>query len=61
MQHYGQKRDEQVGVDLTNEEALAKIAPLLTQVKSEYGDAEAWLKAYYDISSDGSPTGREDK
>jgi osomolarity two-component system phosphorelay intermediate protein YPD1 len=47
MQHYGQLRDEEVKVDLTNEEALGKIERLLKQVKLEYRDAEKWLKNYY--------------
>ena len=47
MQHYGQLRDEDVGVPLTNEEALNKIESLLTQVKKEYSDAEKWLKEWY--------------
>lgn len=61
MQHYGQRRDEEIGIDLTNEEALSKIGPLLTQVKAEYHDAEEWLKAWYEITIDGTPVRRDEK
>lgn len=47
MQHYGQRRDEQAGVDLSDEEALTRIDALLVQVKNEYSDAEKWLKDWY--------------
>lgn len=47
MQHYGQRRDEEEGVDLTEAEALSKIASLLATVKVEYEAAEAWLKRWY--------------
>ena len=60
MQHYGQKRDEQAGINLSSEDALDKIERLLVQVKKEYRDAEAWLKQWYGIESDDMPAGRED-
>ncbi|KAH9891947.1 histidine phosphotransferase, partial [Cubamyces lactineus] len=47
IQHYGALRDEENGTDLTAEDALAKIAPLLKRVKREYEVAERWLKNWY--------------
>ncbi|CDO74567.1 hypothetical protein BN946_scf184771.g3 [Trametes cinnabarina] len=47
IQHYGALRDEENGVDLTEEAALAKIGPLLKRVKREYEVAEKWLKDWY--------------
>jgi len=48
IQHYGQLRDEEEGVDLTDEAALGKIQPLLGQVKVEYRAAEKWLRRWYE-------------
>lgn len=47
MQHYGQLRDEDVGQDLTDKEALEKIELLLGEVKVEYAAAETWLRKWY--------------
>ncbi|KAL7279695.1 hypothetical protein ACG7TL_006102 [Trametes sanguinea] len=47
IQHYGALRDEENGVDLTEEDALAKIGPLLKRVKREYEVAEKWLRDWY--------------
>lgn len=47
IQHYGALRDETKGTDLTPDEALAKIGPLLQRVKKEYGIAEKWLQKWY--------------
>ncbi|EJC97960.1 histidine-phosphotransfer domain, HPT domain-containing protein [Fomitiporia mediterranea MF3/22] len=47
MQHYGQRRDEEANVDLAPEEALSRIERLLVQVKTEYDDAESWLRNWY--------------
>ena len=47
IQHYGALRDEANGTDLTEEAALAKIAPLLKRVKREYAIAERWLQNWY--------------
>ncbi|KAI0325046.1 histidine-phosphotransfer domain HPT domain-containing protein [Cubamyces sp. BRFM 1775] len=47
IQHYGALRDEENGTDLTAEDALAKIGPLLKRVKREYEVAERWLKNWY--------------
>ncbi|KZT11766.1 histidine phosphotransferase, partial [Laetiporus sulphureus 93-53] len=48
IQHYGQLRDEEAGIDLTAAAALQKIAPILTRVKAEYSVAESWLKKWYE-------------
>ncbi|KAI1793226.1 histidine-phosphotransfer domain HPT domain-containing protein [Ganoderma leucocontextum] len=48
IQHYGALRDEETGTDLTEEIALAMIAPLLARVKREYAIAERWLRNWYD-------------
>ncbi|KAJ6504809.1 histidine-phosphotransfer domain HPT domain-containing protein [Mycena vitilis] len=47
MQHYGDLRDEAAGKDLNEDDALAKIDALLVEVKTEYADAERWLKKWY--------------
>lgn len=47
MQHYGQRRDDQAGSDLAEDDALDRIRKLLSQVKTEYADAETWLKDWY--------------
>lgn len=47
IQHYGKKRDDESGKDLSEKEALEKIEPLLKLGKKEYIDAEKWLRAYY--------------
>ncbi|KAH9849510.1 histidine-phosphotransfer domain HPT domain-containing protein [Lenzites betulinus] len=47
IQHYGALRDEESGTDLTEQDALAKIGPLLKRVKREYAVAERWLKTWY--------------
>ena len=47
MQHYGKKWDEEAGVALSEEGAIAKIEPLLEKVKAEYDEAEVWLKGWY--------------
>ena len=40
--------DEETGSNLTQEDALAMIAPLLERVKREYATAEKWLRNWYD-------------
>lgn len=47
IQHYGNRRDEEVGVDLDEKEALSRIGQLLAQVKREYRVAEEFLKGFY--------------
>ncbi|KIJ54969.1 hypothetical protein M422DRAFT_58233 [Sphaerobolus stellatus SS14] len=47
IQHYGDLRDEEANVDITPQDALARMAKLLKSVKKEYVQAEKWLKAYY--------------
>lgn len=55
IQHYGQKRDEEAGLDLSDKDALGKIEALLGQVKLEYTAAEAWLKQWYIDHPDPEP------
>lgn len=52
IQHYGQRRDEDAGKDLSVEDALGKIERLLGQVKKEYLASEKWLKKWYNDHPD---------
>ncbi|TDL22089.1 histidine-phosphotransfer domain, HPT domain-containing protein [Rickenella mellea] len=61
MQHLGQRRDEEAGVDLSQEEALARIAPLLVAVKKEYAVAQAWLKNWYKENVKPGPDDRDEE
>jgi len=47
MQHYGQLRDEERRIDLSEENALAKIKALVDTLKVDYAEAEQCLKAFY--------------
>ncbi|KAJ7263976.1 hypothetical protein B0H12DRAFT_1068793 [Mycena haematopus] len=47
IQHYGDLRDEVADKDLSPTEALDKIRLLLAEVKTEFTDAERWLKKWY--------------
>ncbi|KAA1473748.1 histidine-phosphotransfer domain, HPT domain-containing protein [Dentipellis sp. KUC8613] len=56
IQHYGQKRDEQAGEDLSADAALLKIQKTLVRVKKEYAVAETWLKDWYqEHAGEGEP------
>jgi len=46
MQHYGQRRDEEKNVDLTEIDALDKIKKLLVITKGDYKEAKTWLMNY---------------
>jgi len=48
MQHYGNMRDEEAGIALSETEALDRISALLGVVEKEYEEAADWLKGYYD-------------
>ena len=48
MQHYGNKRDEEEGVDLEEDEALKRIKALLEDCKRDYKVAKAWLERLYE-------------
>ena len=48
MQHYGNKRDEEEGVDLKEDEALERIKKLLVQCKKDYRVAKAGLERWYE-------------
>ncbi|KAF8073728.1 histidine-phosphotransfer domain HPT domain-containing protein [Lyophyllum atratum] len=52
IQHYGQRRDEEAGMDVTAAVALDKIGTLLSQVNDEYTVAENWLKDWYDKNAE---------
>lgn len=47
MQHYGAKKNADGSGSIKDEDALEKIQATLTQVKSEYTEAEAYLKKFY--------------
>ncbi|CAE6417201.1 unnamed protein product [Rhizoctonia solani] len=47
IQHYGHKRDEVKGVDLTEAQALRRIALIMPRLARDYESAKVWLKKYY--------------
>ncbi|QRV77595.1 multistep phosphorelay regulator 1 [Ceratobasidium sp. AG-Ba] len=47
IQHYGAKRDEIKGVDLTEAQALRRIALIMPRLEHDYELAEKWLRDYY--------------
>ncbi|THH08166.1 hypothetical protein EW146_g9084 [Bondarzewia mesenterica] len=47
IQHFGQRRDEDEGVDLDDGQALEAIRVALGRVKVEYAVAERWLRTWY--------------
>lgn len=47
IQHYGAKRDEIKGVDLTPEDSLKRIKAMMPRLERDYALAEAWLRDYY--------------
>lgn len=47
MQHYGQQRDEEKGIDLKEDVALQMIVDLHKGLKVEYAEAEKWLREYF--------------
>ncbi len=48
MQHYGNCRDEEAEIDMSEDESLRRIAALLTVVEKEYKEAASWLRNYYE-------------
>lgn len=48
MQHYGNKRDEEEGIELDEVEAMKRIKELLRDCKKQYVVARAWLKRLYE-------------
>jgi len=48
IQHYGLRRDEVAGIDLTAEVALNNIRLRISEAKSDYADAERWLKKWFE-------------
>lgn len=47
IQHYGVLRDEELGIDLTPQDATEKIKRLLVQVQADYKVAEEWLRNWF--------------
>ncbi|KAJ1303393.1 hypothetical protein OPQ81_011585 [Rhizoctonia solani] len=47
IQHYGNKRDEVKGVDLTEAQALRRIELIMLRLARDYASAKVWLKNYY--------------
>jgi osomolarity two-component system phosphorelay intermediate protein YPD1 len=47
VQHYGAKRDEIEGVDLTEKQALRRIELIMPRLERDYKSAENWLRKYY--------------
>ncbi|KAI8605957.1 signal transduction histidine kinase [Dissophora ornata] len=48
LQHYGNRKDATGANIITNDEAERLIRALLTQMRSEYDEAESYLKDFYD-------------
>ncbi|KAG9120683.1 hypothetical protein FRC07_003722 [Ceratobasidium sp. 392] len=47
VQHYGAKRDEIAGIDLTAAQALRRVALMMPRLERDYALAEKWLRNYY--------------
>lgn len=47
MQHYGNLRDEEVGENLDEDEALKRIKKLLVDCKRDYNIASRYLRRLY--------------
>ncbi|KAF7299250.1 Histidine-phosphotransfer domain HPT-domain-containing protein [Mycena indigotica] len=47
MQHYGNLRDDDGVAAIDKAEALSRMQVLLPETKSEYAEAERWLKKFY--------------
>ncbi|KAI0790258.1 histidine-phosphotransfer domain HPT domain-containing protein [Irpex lacteus] len=47
IQHYGQRRDEEKKIDLSEKVALEKITECLRRGRVEYKEAKEWLQAWY--------------
>ena len=60
IQHYGKLWDEEAGLSLSEDEALAKIEPLLKSGKEEFLAAERWLKKWYADQGVTGPPGAEE-
>ena len=60
IQHYGVKRDEDLGRDLTSGEALNKIKKQLVQLRKEYAEAKQTLEDWFRRQQEGEP-GEEDE
>ncbi|KAG8687853.1 hypothetical protein FRC09_013245 [Ceratobasidium sp. 395] len=47
VQHYGAKRDEIAGIDLTATQALRRVTLIMPRLERDYALAEKWLRNYY--------------
>lgn len=47
MQHYGNLRDEEAGIDLSEKDALKRIQELLDKCKVDYEEAKEWMEGLY--------------
>ncbi|KAG8690373.1 hypothetical protein FRC11_012059 [Ceratobasidium sp. 423] len=47
IQHYGNKRDEVKGVDLSEAQALRRIELIMPRLARDYESAKGWLEKYY--------------
>ena len=56
MQNYGSLQEEDGGPKLSPAVALEKLTGLLAQVKVQYTEAEAWLRAFYNKQGCPLPT-----
>ncbi|KIP02193.1 hypothetical protein PHLGIDRAFT_79483, partial [Phlebiopsis gigantea 11061_1 CR5-6] len=56
IQHYGLLWDDDTHKDLSRQEALDKITPLLPVGKKGYAEAETWLKSWFKVRGVNSPT-----
>jgi len=48
IQHCGAKRDEKLGEDLSEEDALEIMGNLLKTVRSQYKEAKEWLVDFFE-------------
>lgn len=54
IQHYGAMRDEDKGVNLSEEQALTLIRSTLARCKKQYAAADEWLRKFYNESAEDS-------
>ncbi|KAI8820472.1 histidine phosphotransferase [Fimicolochytrium jonesii] len=59
MQHYGNMKDEHGSGSITEEDALKRITALLKQTKTEYKEAEDYLKKFYETDGDAAAEDEE--
>ncbi|EIN06378.1 histidine phosphotransferase [Punctularia strigosozonata HHB-11173 SS5] len=57
IQHYGDLRDEEAGIALTEDDALRRIGELLVQVKKDFAIGKEWLLNWF--KDNGAPVDEE--